>query len=71
MPIARRRLPWAAALLNIAPNKAPRPETGEPTGRGNTMERIWLKQYPAGVPADIDATQYTSLVELLEESFAK
>ena len=35
------------------------------------MERIWLKQYPAGVPADIDATQYSSLVELLEESFAK
>jgi long-chain acyl-CoA synthetase len=35
------------------------------------MERIWLKQYPAGVPADIDLTQYTSLVELLEESFAK
>src|SRR6201992_1407497 len=36
-----------------------------------TMERIWLKHYPAGVPADIDATQYSSLVELLEESFAK
>jgi len=35
------------------------------------MERIWLRQYPAGVPADIDVTQYTSLVELLEESFAK
>ncbi len=35
------------------------------------MERIWLKQYPAGVPADIDVTQYPSLVELLEESFAK
>ena len=35
------------------------------------MERTWLKQYPAGVPADIDATQYSSLVELLEESFAK
>jgi long-chain acyl-CoA synthetase len=35
------------------------------------MERVWLKQYPAGVPADIDVTQYTSLVELLEESFAK
>ena len=35
------------------------------------MERIWLKQYPAGVPADIDVTQYTSLVELLEESFKK
>jgi hypothetical protein len=32
--------------------------------------RIWLKQYPAGVPADIDATPYASLLELLEESFA-
>jgi long-chain acyl-CoA synthetase len=35
------------------------------------MERIWLKQYPAGVPADIDPARYGSLVELLEESFAK
>jgi long-chain acyl-CoA synthetase len=35
------------------------------------MERIWLKHYPAGVPADIDVTQYSSLVDLLEESFAK
>ena len=35
------------------------------------MERIWLKHYPAGVPADIDVTQYSSLVELLEESFRK
>src|SRR5690349_20462155 len=38
---------------------------------GSTMERILLKQYPAGVPADIDVTQYSSLVELLEESFKK
>ncbi|MBV9559172.1 MAG: long-chain fatty acid--CoA ligase [Bradyrhizobium sp.] len=35
------------------------------------MERIWLKQYPPGVPADIDAAQYGSLVELLDESFVK
>ena len=35
------------------------------------MERIWLKHYPAGVPADIDTSQYPSLVALLEESFAK
>ncbi|MET0722742.1 MAG: AMP-binding protein, partial [Tardiphaga sp.] len=35
------------------------------------MERIWLKQYPAGVPADIDVNLYPSLVGLLEESFAK
>ncbi|WP_257167347.1 long-chain fatty acid--CoA ligase [Bradyrhizobium sp. SRS-191] len=35
------------------------------------MERIWLKHYPAGVPADIDPGKYQSLVDLLEESFKK
>src|SRR6201992_1294119 len=35
------------------------------------MERIWLKHYPAGVCADIDVTRYSSLVDLLEESFTK
>jgi long-chain acyl-CoA synthetase len=35
------------------------------------MDRIWLKHYPAGVPADIDPAQYPSLVALFEESFAK
>ncbi|AWM03633.1 long-chain fatty acid--CoA ligase [Bradyrhizobium amphicarpaeae] len=35
------------------------------------MERIWLKQYPPGVPSDIEPTQYASLVDLLEESFTK
>src|ERR1700754_5023889 len=40
-------------------------------GEGVSMERIWLKQYPPGVPADIEPTQYASLVDLLEESFAK
>ena len=35
------------------------------------MEKTWLKQYPAGVPANIDVTQYPSLVALLEESFKK
>ena len=35
------------------------------------MDRIWLKNYPPGVPADIDAGQYLSLVALFEESFAK
>ena len=32
-------------------------------------DRIWLTSYPPGVPADIDATQYPSLVTLMEESF--
>jgi len=33
------------------------------------MERIWLKAYPPGVPADIDPTRYRSLPDLLDESF--
>ncbi len=35
------------------------------------MEKTWLKQYPEGVPAEIDVAQYASLVALLEESFRK
>jgi long-chain acyl-CoA synthetase len=35
------------------------------------MDRIWLKNYPAGVPADIDPSRYPSLVAMCEESFAK
>lgn len=33
------------------------------------MDRIWLKNYPPGVPHDIDTTQYNSLTDLLERSF--
>jgi len=36
-----------------------------------TDERPWLQAYPAGVPTDIDASQYRSLVALLEEGFQK
>ena len=35
------------------------------------MEKTWLKQYPAGVPAEIDVAQYPSLVALLDESFRR
>ena len=35
------------------------------------MEKIWLQSYPPGVPQDIDLTQYSSLAQLLEESFRK
>ena len=34
-----------------------------------TTDRPWLAAYPAGVPADIDTSQYTSLVQLMEDSF--
>jgi long-chain acyl-CoA synthetase len=33
------------------------------------MEKTWLKQYPSGVPANVDVEQYRSLVALLDESF--
>lgn len=35
------------------------------------MEKYWLSSYPKGVPAEIDCTQYRSLVHLLEEAFQK
>ena len=34
-------------------------------------ERPWLAAYPQGVPADIDPTQYPSLVALMEEAFQR
>ena len=36
-----------------------------------TEERFWLGSYPEGVPTDIDASQYESLVDLMADSFAK
>jgi len=35
------------------------------------MEKIWLKEYPEGVPAEIDVNEFPSLREFLEQSFAK
>ncbi|HRF44937.1 MAG TPA: AMP-binding protein [Candidatus Competibacteraceae bacterium] len=32
------------------------------------MERIWLKEYPPEVPADIDLTEFSSLKDILEKS---
>src|SRR6266702_1435252 len=33
------------------------------------MDKIWLKSYPPGVPAEIDPSRYSSVAELLEEAF--
>jgi long-chain acyl-CoA synthetase len=35
------------------------------------MDKIWLKSYPEGVPAEIDSTQYRSVTHILEEAFRK
>ena len=50
------------ATARIAPHAGPT-VSAEP--------RPWLSAYPAGVPHDIDASQYGSLVALMEESFKK
>ena len=35
------------------------------------MDRIWLKSYPAGMPAEIDPDQFGSVADLLEKLFGK
>ena len=35
------------------------------------MEKIWLKRYPPGVPAEINPDEYPSLVEIFEQSCKK
>jgi long-chain acyl-CoA synthetase len=35
------------------------------------VEKIWLKSYPPGVPAEIDIDRYASVREVLEDSCAK
>ena len=35
------------------------------------MDRFWVKQYPAGTPAEIDPDEYTSIKQLIELSFSQ
>ena len=35
------------------------------------MEKIWLKNYPAGVPAEINPDQYQSIRDLFDEAAVK
>jgi long-chain acyl-CoA synthetase len=35
------------------------------------MEKIWLKSYPAGVPAEIDVNAYRSIPELIDQNVVK
>jgi long-chain acyl-CoA synthetase len=35
------------------------------------MDKIWLKNYPEGMPAEIDADQFRSLPDLLDKLFSK
>lgn len=35
------------------------------------MDRVWLKRYPSGVPAEINADHYPSLLDIFEQSCAQ
>ena len=35
------------------------------------MEKIWLKEYTEGVPAEIDLSKYSSIPDIMEKAFAK
>ncbi len=35
------------------------------------MEKIWLKEYPSGVPHEIDVNEFSSLKDIIEKSCAK
>src|SRR5262249_18745945 len=52
------------------PRSAPRGlhESEQNAPLGGDVERIWLKSYPPGVPADIDPSEYKNLVEVFDRS---
>jgi long-chain acyl-CoA synthetase len=37
----------------------------------SAVDKIWLKHYPKGVPAEIDVNEYASIRDVFEESVAK
>jgi long-chain acyl-CoA synthetase len=45
--------------------------TRDKNEESSRVDRIWLQQYPAGVPADIDPDEYASLKDMFEEACAK
>ncbi|KQN53114.1 long-chain fatty acid--CoA ligase [Erwinia sp. B116] len=39
--------------------------------RGDSLHKVWLKRYPADVPAEINADRYASLIDLFEYASAR
>ena len=54
-------IPWSGTTL----------ESLGKEGDKYMTQHVWLQSYPAGVPAEIDTSIYTSLVDLMEERFRK
>src|SRR5690606_1704993 len=66
---------WNAPCISptsssIKPRSAASAPTPEPASITD-MERIWLKSYPPGVPAEIDISRYDSLLDIFHDSCAR
>ena len=35
------------------------------------MEKVWLKSYPEGIPAEVDVNVYNSIADVFEQSVKK
>src|SRR5690606_9556784 len=57
--------PMLQSILNGIARNAGRTSRG---GERMTIERPWLAQYPAGVPAEIDVDEFQSIPAVLEQS---
>ncbi|HEY4445286.1 MAG TPA: AMP-binding protein [Steroidobacteraceae bacterium] len=71
MLYTRPRIRSLLALRALSDGVASTPSTVARSAWGEIgLDRNWLKQYPPGVPADIDPDRYASLRDIFEEACA-
>ncbi len=58
-------------MTGLAYNTVSGSSVAAPAGTDPYAERIWLKAYPQGVPADIGIERYSSLVDQFEQCFTR
>jgi long-chain acyl-CoA synthetase len=70
--------PTPCSISRLEPNELPIKEFSHLTTAAlknyeetNTVEKIWLKRYPEGIPAEIDPDEYQSVVDVFEQSCRK
>src|SRR6266508_2622907 len=69
-PASRRFEADPCTTLHRCARVRPRRERRGARGE-ETVEKIWLKHYPKGVPAEIDINEYASVRDVFEESVRK
>jgi long-chain acyl-CoA synthetase len=53
----------------MRPDKEASQQKAATTITGGKMEKVWLKSYPPGVPAEVDLTACPTLLDLMDKSF--